>query len=47
MDLEVERRCVSYRIREEGEAVFKGVMVRAKGGKAKLGKLVVETWQER
>lgn len=34
MDLEVEQRWVSYRIRRGEEAVFTGVSVRARGSKA-------------
>lgn len=47
MDFEVEKRCVSYQIRRDGEAVFNATLVRARGSKSKLDRLVLEGWQER
>lgn len=47
IDIEIERRCVTYKIRKAGEAMFRGTILRKIGCKRRLNKLVMETWQDR
>lgn len=47
MNLEIERRCVAYKVRKVGEAMFRDSLVRKRECKKRLNRLFIEAWQDR